>query len=337
MLYIGMDVHSKMSTYEAIDPVSGEMHREHRVLNEEVVSKVGALPSPKRVIIEAGRTSWVWYQRLSEVAEEVWIVSPHRVREQLKGQAKTDRRDARALARLTIEGRLAPIWVPDAACITLRALTRARLRLVRQSTATKNALRALGAQFGYECPYKDVMGKSATTFWEELVALPEEALCIKQLCRDQLTALHSKIEQLEQRIQERIKDHAVARLLRTVPGVGPLTAATLVAEIGDIARFDHADALIKYAGMDPSVYQSANTLRHGPISKQKGNRYLRTAAIWAAQKQAQVKTDSKLRRNYWRLRLSQKHHPNVAKLDTARDILKVVYYLWKKGEPYRSS
>lgn len=341
MLYIGMDVHSKRSTYEAIDPQTGEIQQAHRVANEEVVARIGALASPKRVILEAGRNSWIMRKWLSAVAEEVWIVSPQQVRAQLGGQAKTDKRDARALARLTVEGRLQPLWVPDEACVLLRALTRARARLVRQRTATQNAVRALGAQFGYECSQRNVRGKAAQAFWEG-VELPAVAEGILNSDREQLTTYDERIAALEQQIEQQLASHPlavslpnpVAPLLRTIGGVGPGTSAVFVAEIGDIARFPSPDHLIAYSGLDPSVYQSGERLAHGPVARH-GNPFIRTAAVQVAQVQHFVKQDSRLRRNYWRLTLDRKHHPNVAKLDTARKVLKAIYWVWQRKEPYR--
>jgi transposase len=328
-----MDVHSKRSTYEGIDPQTGEVHQAHRVPNEEVVGKIGSLPSPKRVILEAGRNSWIMRKWLSAVAEEVWIVSPQQVREQLGGKAKTDRRDASALARLTVEGRLQPLWIPDEACVLLRALTRARARLVRQRTATQNAVRALGAQFGYECSHRNVRGKAAKAFWEgvELPAVAEEIL--DSDC-EQLTTYDDRIAALEQQIEQQLASHPVAPLLRTIGGVGPGTSAVFVAEIGDIARFPSPDHLVAYSGLDPSVHQSGDRISHGPVARH-GNPFLRTAAVQVAQVQHFVKKDSRLRRNYWRLTLGRKQHPNVAKLDTARKVLKAIYWVWQRKEPYR--
>lgn len=333
MLYIGMDVHSKRSTYEGIDPQTGEIHRAHRVPNEEVVGQIGALPSPKRVILEAGRNSWIMRKWLSAVAEEVWIVSPQQVREKLGNKAKTDRRDAQALARLTISGQLEALWIPDEGCVLLRALTRARARLVRQRTATQNAVRALGAQFGFECNHRNVRGKAAQAFWEA-VELPAAANWILDSDLEHLTTYDQRIAALEQRIEQQLALHPVAPLLRTIGGVGPWTCATFVAEIGDIARFPSPDHLISYSGLDPSVYQSDDRIYHGPVARH-GNPFLRTAAVQVAQVQHFVKKDSPLRRNYWRLTLGRKQHPNVAKLDTARKVLKAIYWVWQRKEPYR--
>lgn len=333
MLYIGMDIHSKRSTYEAVNPQTGEMHNAHGVPNEEVAARIGVLPSPKRVIMEAGRNSWILRKWLSAVAEEVWVVSPQQVRAQLGGKAKTDKRDASALARLTIEGRLQPLWVPEESVVLLRALTRTRARLVRQRTATQNAVRALGAQFGFECRHGNVRGKAARAFWEA-AELPTTADWILHSDLEQLSDYDQQIAAMEQRIEQQLATHPIAPLLRTIGGVGPATGATFIAEIGDISRFPAPDQLIAYSGLDPSVHQSGDRIHHGPVARH-GNPFLRTAAVQVAQVQHFVKQDSRLRRNYWRLILDRKHHPNVAKLDTARKVLKAVYWVWQRKEPYR--
>jgi transposase len=335
MFYIGLDTHSKDSTYEAINPGTGEIVKGYRVANEEVEEQISLLPGPKRVILEAGRTSWDWHRRLIRVADEVWIVSPQQVREQLKGQAKTDRRDARALAQLTIEGRLKPLWVADEACMQLRTLTRARGRLVKQSTASKNAVRGLTALFGQPCPHSDVTGVGARKFFDQL-ELPGKVQDVLGTNRELIEWLDKEAKKLEVQIVVMLKDNPIWIVLQTIPGVGPLIASTFVAEIGTIERFANPDALNRYSGLDPTTTGSSDRLRHGPIVKH-GNAYLRTAAVLAAQQQQKTKKDSKLRRNYWRMVVGRNEHPNVAKVDTARKILKGVFYVWTKGEAYRDS
>lgn len=335
MLYIGLDVHSKHSTYEGINPETGEMMSGHRIANGELVERIGLLPSPKRVVLEAGRTSWDWHRRLSVVADDVWMVSPQQVRALLKGEAKTDRRDARALAQLTIEGRLKPLWVADETCMQLRTLTRARGRLVKQSTASKNAVRGLTALFGQPCPQSDVTGVSARKFFDQL-ELPAKVQDVLATSRELIEWLDKEMKKLEKQIVEMLKDNPIWVVLQTIPGVGPLIASTLVAEIGTIERFANPDALTRYSGLDPSTTGSSDRLRHGPIVKH-GNPYLRTAAVLAAQQQRNTKKDSKLRRNYWRMVLGRHAHPNVAKVDTARKILKGVFYVWTKKQAYRDS
>lgn len=332
MLYIGTDLHSKHSTYEALNAETGEVSGGHRIPNEELTERIGAMPSPKRVIVEAGRNSWIMRQRLLSVAEEVWIVSPQKVRSQLAGEPKTDKRDARALARLAAEGRLSPIWVPDQACVSLRVLSRTRTRLVHQRSATKNALRTLGAQFGYECRYRQVDGKAAQSFWST-IALPEDPAWIVGQELEHVAQLTRRIAELEKRMAQRLAEHPIAPYLKTISAVGPILCATFLAEIGDIERFPSPDSLVRYSGLDPSVHQSNLKRAHGPVLPH-GNPYLRTAAVQAAQLQRNLKADSRLKRNYWRLSL-RGHHPNVAKLDTARKVLHAVWWVWRKKEAYR--
>lgn len=334
MFYIGADIHSKRTTYQAINPSTGEVRGEHRVPNELLTSKLALIPGPKQIVLEAGRGAWMWRERLSEIADEVWVVSPQDVRRKLDGEAKTDRKDAQGLARLAMEGRLRPLWVPDEECMKLRNWVRSRWRLVGQRTATKNAMRALVAHYGFEAPDGEVTGKANMAFWKS-VTVPEHARALLEMNLEQVSWLTDRIDQLEGELARALAQNEIVALLKTIPGVGTIIGATFYAEIGQMDRFQTPDHLVGYSGLKPKVEGSNDKLWHGRLQKYQGNKVLRTAAIWAAQQQHHVKKDSRLKRNYWRMVLHCQQSPNVAKVDTARKVLHAVYWVWSKRQPYR--
>ena len=79
--------------------------------------------------------------------------------------------------------------------------------------------------------------------------------------------LDEQIEMLEEKIEQRVLESPAAQLLLTIPGVGQTTAAVIVAELGEIDRFDTDKEVVSYAGLDPMMHQSGETELHGSISK----------------------------------------------------------------------
>lgn len=116
MIWVGLDVHKGFSRMGMFDPASGAVQDLGTVRNEPCAleEKLSELPSPKTVVLEAGRSSYHMAGLLEAMAEQVWIVDPGEVWKLQRRVAKTDRRDAAALAWWAAKGVLTPRWRPDA-------------------------------------------------------------------------------------------------------------------------------------------------------------------------------------------------------------------------------
>ena len=120
-----------------------------------------------------------------------------------------------------------------------------------------------------------------------------------------------------------------ARLLATIPGVGPLLSLTFAAEIGEVARFPGPGKLVGYAGLAPRVSQSGERSATGALSKA-GSRTLRWAAVEAANQAWRPS-------NPWHghyLRVSARHGKNPAKSAVARKLLIAAWHMLSRGEPF---
>jgi len=335
MIYIGLDVHKRFSRMGCFDPATGEIHDLGSVSNE-VSSLQGALeelPCPKTVVLEAGRTSYHMAGLLESMAEEVWIVDPGEVRRLQHTISKTDRRDAAALAWWAAKGVLRPQWRPDAQTMDLRELTRGKAALTRMSTQARTMIRMLLARHGHECPHRDLMGERGQ-LWLEEVELDGHAGQMLASLRDILTVVQAKADDFERMVEQTSRKHPVARRLRTIPGIGPFLSLALAVEIGDINRFPGPTQLRGYSGLVPAVYQSGDKDARGPLTKA-GNKWLRYAAVLAAQRIGQMKPpDPRLKRIF--LSVSFRHGRNPGKIAVARRLLDLIYHLLKKGQDYRA-
>jgi len=335
MIWVGLDVHKRFSRMGCFDPATGEVHDLGSVSNDasSLQGALEKLPCPKTVVLEAGRSSYHMAGLLESMAEEVWIVDPGEVRRLQHTISKTDRRDAAALAWWAGKGVLTPQWRPDAQTLDLRELTRGKTALTRMSTQVRTMIRMLLARHGHECPHRDLLGERGQ-LWLEEVELEGHAGKMLASLREILTVVQAKADDFECMVEQTSRKHPVARRLRTIPGIGPYLGLALAVEIGDISRFPGPAQLRGYSGLVPAVYQSGDKDARGPLTKA-GNKWLRYAAVLAAQRIGQMKEpDPRLKRVF--LSVAFRHGRNPGKIAAARRLLDLIYYMLKKEEDYRA-
>jgi len=331
MIYVGLDVHKGFSRAGVFDPATGAIEDLGKVSNE--ASALRALLAPmkpaKTVVLEAGRNSHWLAGLLETLAEEVWVVDPGEVRRLQRTVSKTDRRDAGALAWWAAKGVLKPQWRPSAELLNLRELTRGKTVLTRLSTRLRNMIRKLLARHGYECPHSDLLGERAQT-WFETVQLEGYAGELLAALRGILVLVQAHGDAFERKVNAAARDYAPAQLLRTLPGVGPYLSLALAVEIGDVHRFPSPVHLRGYSGLTPTVYQSGEKDHRGPLTK-RGNRWLRYAAVLAAQRLSQMRhPDPRLKHTF--VSVAFRHGRNPGKIAAARRLLDFVYHLLKEKE-----
>jgi len=322
MIYIGFDVHKRFSRVGLFDPATGELQDLGSVNNDQqaLEAQLAQMPAPKTVVLEAGRSSYYMARLLESMAEQVWIIDPGEVRRLQQSVAKTDRRDAAALAWWAAKGVLTPQWRPDAEVLDLRELTRGKTALTRMSTQVRSMIRGLLARYGYECPHRDLLGDSARG-WLDDVQLAGYAGEMLTALRELLRVIQRSVDDFEAEVEQAAAVHPMAQRLRTVPGVGPFLSLALAVEIGDVRRFPSPANLRGYSGLTPAVYQSGDKDARGPLTK-RGNKWLRYAAVLAAQRLAQMRQpDPKLKRTFLSVafRHSQRNLPHDSRIPRSQD------------------
>src|SRR5262245_37359676 len=198
----------------------------------------------------------------------VVVANTRKLRSITEVKAKTDRLDARTLARLLASGLLDQVWTPDERARALRRLTNRRERLVRARTRAKNeAQGVLARNLCERAPVTDTFGKAGRR-WLSGLELPLDERLTLEGCLRQIDFLDSEIEALQRVLAEQALGSPQILRLMTVPGVNVVTAATFIASVGEIGRFSSPRKLVSYLGLDPRVRQSGNEpARHGRISK----------------------------------------------------------------------
>jgi transposase len=242
-------------------------------------------------------------------------------------RVKTDPRDAYELANLLRLGSLPEAYIAPHDLRELRELVRHRRQLVKLSTAIKAGIRALLAKHNIRLSATQLESDTATGLLDALV-LPGTYAQRLASQRRLMLVLADEIAAVEVELHGRLRGHPGYRNLLTVKGIGPVLAATFVAEIGDVTRFPTAGALCCWAGITPRHYESDKTVHRGHISKE-GDPLVRWAAVEAVQRQCEpavkaVRDDIVARRG--------KGARNIAKVAAARRMLEVVYYVLRDGQ-----
>jgi len=253
------------------------------------------------------------------------LVHPQRVKAIASAKLKNDRVDSATLAHLLRCDLLPESWKADRGTQARRQQVRLRATLVRHRTRLKNQVHAVLHQQGLRSPVTDLFGKRGR-LWLAEVKLPVQARESVNVCLRLLDGYSEEIQKQNLQLSEKAKQDKRAEWLMTIPGIGECSAMMLLAEIGDIGRFQDKEALCSYAGLVPRVRESAGKAARGGITRQ-GSPWMR----WILVEAAQVATRCSPAAKRYYERLARKKHKHVARVALARKLLIAVYALLRDG------
>ncbi len=336
--YISFDSHKHYTLMEREDIASGAT-RQCRVEHAPgaIVAALRGCAAGNAVAVEATGN---WYWIISEIEQAglcPLLVHPRKAKLMMGLINKTDKLDVHGLNRLQRNQSLPTVWIPPAALRDLRELTRTRLVFGRQRTRLKNRLTATLTKHGRQLsgvsdPYGRRARQELTT---RLASLPVQTEFVSGQLLAQLAFVEGQIAALEQRLGGLVKLTAPMQRLLSLPGIGPILAATIALEIGQIERFARAERLASYAGTTPRVYASGDKLRFGAL-RQDVNQYLKWAFAEAANSVAVNALRCPQRhvsQLYGRVRHSKGHAKAVGAV--ARHLAEASWHVWTRQETYR--
>lgn len=267
---------------------AGEMRRLGSIKNspEALRKLVRRLGRPKSLyfVYEAGPGGYGIYRELVSLGVQCIVAAPTRTPRRSGDLIKTDRRDAETLARLHRAGELVPVWVPDTDTEAMRDLTRAREDSKYAQTKARQRLQSFLLRHGRRYPGRSPWTKMHLRWLsDQRFDHPSQQISFEEYVGavDEAT---ERVARFDVQIRELIDAWSQAHVVRALAahrGVSDLTAATLVAEIGDLTRFDRAQDLMGFVGLVPSLYSSGQRHRSGSITKT-GNSHARRVLVEAA-------------------------------------------------------
>jgi transposase len=283
MYYIGLDIHKKTISY-CVEDASGQIHREGKIGSTrcELDSWIKTLPQPRMIAMEATIfTGWI-YDHLLPHAEKVKVANPLMLRAIAAAKRKNDRIDAGKIADCLRCDFLPECYMASTAIRNRRRTLRYRNLVLKQMTQMKNRISGLLMETGVSYN-KQRLHKLG--YFMELMSCNEEVnesirpllkLSRETIVRSQRLdyALVHSLER-DPLLAERLKR------LRTIPGVGPITALTWALEIGDVSRFQSVKQAVSYCGLCSAERSSADKLVRMPISKQR-NKHIQQVLVEAA-------------------------------------------------------
>lgn len=256
---------------------------------------------------------------------DVRIANTIKLRQIADSVQKTDKNDALTLAELLRADYLPEAFrVPDD-IYELRMLVRERAHFISQSTATKCRIHSVCTGRGHHVTALQPLHKAG---WEALYTKDSGLYELFQ----SLEEIKVHVTNLESQIVAAITDTKTYKILLGMPGIGPVTAAAIYAEVGDFKRFPSPATLISYAGIYPKERSSGETKRYGSISKA-GSRVLRYSIIEAAMR---IRDTDKSHNLYTHYQSARDRHktPKQARIVVAHKLLTIAWHLVNRGSSY---
>lgn len=290
ILYVGLDVHK--DSIVAATAVAGdkpaELYGKLGGTLEALDKFIKKLTKPDlelRFVYEAGPCGYVIYRHLTQRQYPCSVIAPSLIPTKASDRVKTDRRDAQQLARLFRAGELTAIYVPDEEDEAVRDLVRARDRAMTDQCKARLRLKAFLLRLGHRYLGKGNWSDAHLRYLSSLKFAHAGQQIAYQEYLEAVTVATERLQRLGKAMEAALpnwKREPVVRALMSLRGVALINGMTLVAEAGDLTRFDSPTQLMSYFGLTPSEYSSGEKRHQGGITKA-GNGACRRALVEAAQ------------------------------------------------------
>jgi transposase len=326
---VGMDLHRRRSvlvrmTGDGRRLGTAKITNSPAALRKEI-ARAGQRP---KVVLEA-TYGWYWAaDTLAAAGAEVHLAHPLGVKAFSYRRVKNDERDSADLADLLRMGRLPEAWIAPPEVRDLRELTRYRQKLVHLRTSCKDQVHGVLAKLGVPVTCTDIFGTTGSA-WLDGLRLPQPYAGKVTSLRHLAGELTTEITMLSEVIASLLAGDRGYQVIQQLPGIGPVLAAVIIAEIGDVTRFGNPGQLCSWAGLTPRHRESDTKVSRGRVTKQ-GSRLLRWAVIEAIQRVPRdsvigaVKDAIITRRG--------KEAKNIAKVAAARRLLTLIFYGMRDGQ-----
>lgn len=305
---------------------------ERRRLSRETFLRFFANREPATVLMEACGSAHYWARQIEAHGHRVLLLPAQHTRPYVTAN-KTDRSDAKGLLEAQRNEQIRPVPVKSIDQQALSALHRMRSAWLATRTGRINTVRGLLREFGIFIPLgaNRVVPVLQALLEDVDSGIPDSVRPALDEARAEILDLQRRMRVVEHQLRALARQTPVVHKLRTIPGVGLLTATALVAFVGDINRFPSARHFASYLGLTPREHSSGLRRRLGAISK-RGDVYTRKLLTHGARSvllhaKARQEPD---RLRAWALRLEQSRGHNKATTALANKLARVVWAVWRR-------
>ena len=329
---VGLDIAKSVFQVHGVD-ADGAVVMRKRIGRAKLLEFFAALP-PCVVGIEACPSAHHWSRKLRALGHTVRLMPPSYVKAYLK-RSKNDANDAAAICEAVTRPSMRFVPIKTQEQQTGLMLHRTRQLLIRQRTMLSNAIRGHMAELGII----SAKGRNGTAELLQIVGdvaddriPPVARFCLDLLARQYLT-LNAEVYAVDKRIHAWHRSCEESRRLEEIPGIGPIVATALVAEIGDWKAFRSGRSLAAWIGLVPKQHSTGGKERLGSITKQ-GNRYLRWLLVTGAMAVIRYARQRGTKRA-WLIRIMDRRPAKVAAVALANKIARMAWAIMVRTERYR--
>ncbi len=327
MQYVGLDVHKEFCQASILNEKGFEEDNvRFPTTRRGLESFLERFEDASFVLESTGVWEFV-YEIIEGEGFPVKLAHPLKVRAIAEASVKTDKVDARTLAKLLRLDMVPESYIPPKDIRDLRRLTRLRSYLTQTNTGLKNRTHAELLARGIRRPEDMVVPfAKKSQDWMRTLDIPGVDVQLNMI-----SAVQGQIELVNEMIRKEFDRREEVRNLTSIPGIGIYSALVIYAEIGDVRRFPDPEHLCSYAGLTPTVSQSASSVHYGGISKE-GSKQLRWILTEAVHTHHRYEPGSNLSRFYDKI--AKKRGKQKAAMAAARKLLHIIYWMMLNGEPY---
>jgi transposase len=330
--FVGMDAHDRQCTICAIDNAGRVIHQASIPTEKLKLRRaIKTLPAPVWVMLESSTCAFFLTEWLDTAAARIVVCETRENRLISSSDSKSDHLDALRLAKLLRMDEFREVHVPDRARQELREVLNTYQRAVVDVVRAKSRIKRAFRRYGVPATGDGVYDPEQRTAW--LAKVSDTVSFALNVQFDLMDAALKAQETLAHKLSSMLAKTREYRLLKEIPGIGPIIAAIFVAVIDTPHRFDTKRKLWSYAGLGVRVRQSGDPSKAHHGGSRTGNRLLKYAAMMAAKSAALG--NNRFGEHYSKLIVDGVPMP-MARKTIARSILATAWSMWKTGSAYRA-